>query len=68
MEVVSGLWNVLQPAVNSVQAALDEVDAEMTAHFGATARRHTAVNIDYQPHGFIAASNLQFAVESSLMI
>ncbi|MBN2715753.1 MAG: hypothetical protein JXX14_07850 [Deltaproteobacteria bacterium] len=62
VEVVSGLWNVLQPAVNSVQAALDEVDAELNAHFGATARRHTAANIDYQPHGFIAANNLQAAV------
>ena len=63
VEIVSGLWNILQPAVNSVQAALDAVDAEMSAHFSASARRHTAADIDYAPHGFIAANDVQSAVD-----
>lgn len=63
VEIVSGAWNILQPAVNTVQAALDEVDSEFNAHFTASGRRHTAANIDYQSHGFVSASNLQAAVD-----
>ncbi len=32
--VQTGLWSILQPASGTVQAALDEVDAELTDHFG----------------------------------
>jgi len=63
VEIVSGLWNILQPAVDTVQAALDEVDAELGDHFDATARRHAAADIDYTAHGFVAAGNLQAAVD-----
>lgn len=63
IEVISGLWNILQPAVNSVQAALDAVDVELTGHFSGSARRHGAANIDYTPRGFIAATDLQGAVD-----
>jgi hypothetical protein len=62
VEIVSGLWNILQPAVNTVQSALDEVDAELNDHFGATARRHGATDVDYAPHGFVAGDNLQAAL------
>lgn len=62
VEIVSGLWSILQPAVNSVQAALDAVDAELGAHFAGSARRHAAADIEYSPHGFIAATDVQSAV------
>lgn len=61
--VISGLWSILQPAVNTVQAALDAVDAELSGHFTGSARRHPAADIDYTPHGFIAATDLQSAVD-----
>ena len=35
--VQTGLWIILQPISDTVQASLDEVDAELTKHFGATA-------------------------------
>ena len=38
--VESGTWNTLQPLVETVQAALDETDAELTDHFTGAARRH----------------------------
>jgi hypothetical protein len=63
VEIVSGLWSVLQPAVNTVQSALDEVDAELDDHFGGSARRHPASDIDYSPHGFIASTDLQAAID-----
>jgi len=62
VEIISGIWNILKPAVNTVQSALDEVDAELNDHFGATARRHGAADIDYAPHGFVAGDNLQAAL------
>ncbi len=58
----TGLWNILQPVSNTAQAALDEVDAELTEHFGATGRRHAASAIDSTPRGFISATNLQAAL------
>ncbi|MFZ5787412.1 MAG: hypothetical protein ACOY3Y_13295 [Acidobacteriota bacterium] len=63
VEVVSGLWSILAPAVNTVQAALDEVDAELAGHFGGSARRHPASDIDYTPHGFVAADDVQTAID-----
>ena len=63
VEIASGLWNILQPAVNTVQSTLDEVDAELTDHFGGSARRHPAGDIDYTPHGFVAAANVQAAID-----
>ena len=62
VEIVSGLWSILQPAVNTVQSALDEVDAELADHFGGAARRHPASDIDFTPHGFVAAGDVQAAV------
>ncbi len=63
VEIVSGLWSILQPAVNTVQAALDEVDAELADHFGGAARRHPASHVDYTPHGFVASGNVQAALD-----
>lgn len=60
--IVSGAWNVLQPAVNTVQSALDEVDAELNDHFTGAARRHPAGDVDYTPHGFVAAATVQAAI------
>ena len=62
VEIVSGTWSILQPAVNTVQSTLDEVDAELDDHFGGTARRHPASDIDYAPHGFVASSDVQTAI------
>ncbi|PIE65592.1 MAG: hypothetical protein CSA24_02415 [Deltaproteobacteria bacterium] len=63
VEIVSGLWNILEPAVNTVQAALDELDAELNDHFTGAARRHPAGDIDYTPHGFVASATVQAALD-----
>ncbi len=60
--VESGTWNTLQPVVETVQAALDETDAELTDHFTGAARRHPATAIDFAPHAFIAAVTVQAAL------
>ena len=63
IEIVSALWSVIVPAVNTVQGALDAVDAVFAGHFDGSARRHGAGQIDYNPHGFIGSNNLQSAVD-----
>ena len=60
--VTTGTWNVLSPLAANVQASLDEVDAELRDHFTAAARRHAATAIDYAPHGFLAGTTVQAAV------
>jgi hypothetical protein len=61
--VTTGTWSILQPLAATVQAALDEADAELRDHFTAVARRHAATAIDYAPHGFVGAGNVQAAVD-----
>jgi len=63
VSVVTGTWSILAPLAATVQAALDETDAELRDHFTAVARRHAATAIDYVPHGFVAAGNVQAAVD-----
>jgi hypothetical protein len=63
VSVVTGTWSILQPLAATVQAALDEADAELRDHFTAVARRHAATAIDYAPHGFVGAGNVQAAVD-----
>lgn len=46
-----------------MQAAFDGTDAELRDHFTAAARRHAATAIDYAPHGFVGAGNVQAAVD-----
>ena len=60
--IISGAWNILQPAVETVQAALDETDAELDDHFTGAARRHPAGDVDYTPHGFVASATVQAAI------
>ncbi|OGR04457.1 MAG: hypothetical protein A2284_09450 [Deltaproteobacteria bacterium RIFOXYA12_FULL_61_11] len=60
--IVSELWNLL-PTLGTVQDALDAVDTELTNHFGGTARHHPAADLDYTPHGFIAADTVQTALD-----
>jgi hypothetical protein len=60
--VISGAWNILAPALETVQATFDDVDAKLREHFTAAARRHNAAAIDYAPHGFLAGANLQAAL------
>jgi hypothetical protein len=61
--VTTGTWSILQPLAATVQAALDETDAELRDHFTAVARRHAATAIDYTPHGYVGAGNVQAAVD-----
>lgn len=63
VSVVTGTWSILQPLAATVQAALDETDAELRDHFTAVARRHAATAIDYAPHGFVGSGNVQAAVD-----
>ncbi|MCP4680534.1 MAG: hypothetical protein GY854_34630, partial [Deltaproteobacteria bacterium] len=60
--IVSGLWNVLQPSVDTVQAAFDSADEVLDNHFGGTDDRHPAGDIDSTPHGFIEADNVDAAL------
>ena len=55
-------WNTLVPATPTAQAALDDIDAELTGHFAGTSHRHPAAAIDFTPHGFVAANTVQDAV------
>lgn len=55
-------WSTLAPVVGTVQATLDEVDAELTDHFSAADRRHTAADVDFSPHGPLTASTVQGAL------
>ena len=57
--IESGPWNTLQPLVETVQAALDVTDAELTQHFGGTGRRHPASAVDFSPHAFLTAVTVQ---------
>ena len=61
--VVAGLWKALTRAATSVQAALDAVDALFFGHFGATANRHAAQDVDYPPHGFLTAKTVRGALD-----
>jgi hypothetical protein len=61
--VVAGLWKAITKTATSVQAALDAVDALLFGHFGATANRHAAQDVDYPPHGFIASKNVKAALD-----
>ncbi len=63
VQVLSGLWTALSTAANTVQAALDSVDQLLAGHFAATAHRHKAQDVDYTPHGFVAASNVKGALD-----
>jgi hypothetical protein len=61
--VVAGLWKAITKTATSVQAALDAVDAVLFGHFGATANRHAAQDVDYPPHGFITSKNVKAALD-----
>lgn len=63
VEIESGAWDVLEPALETAQAAFDEVDAELNDHFTGAARRHPASDIDYAPHGFVEAEDVQAALD-----
>jgi hypothetical protein len=62
VQVDTDEWTTLQPSVRTVQAALDEVDAEVTAHVQGMQRRHGAADIDMSPHGFVDATNVEGAI------
>jgi hypothetical protein len=61
--VAAGLWKVIAKTVTTVQTALDAVDALLAGHFGASATRHGAQDVDYAPHGFLAGTTLKAALD-----
>ncbi len=61
--VVAGLWTAISKAAGTVQKAFDSIDALLGGHFGATANRHRAQDVDYAPHGFIASSTVKSALD-----
>ena len=63
VQIVSGLWSVLSPAVETVQSTLDSADAVLDAHFDGTANKHPAAHVNYTPHGFVGAGNVQAAID-----
>ncbi|MFH0901829.1 MAG: hypothetical protein V2A73_14460, partial [Pseudomonadota bacterium] len=63
VEVASSLWSAIAPTANTVQSALDSVDSTLAGHLGGTAHRHPASHVDYAPRGFVAASNVQAAID-----
>jgi len=62
VQIRSGLWRTLVPLLNTAQAALDEVDAELTAHFAGTARRHGAAHVDITRHRLLQGGTVESAV------
>lgn len=62
IEILSGTWSTLAPVANTAQAALDEVDAKLTAHVTGTGLRHRANQLDLPPRGFVAATNVEGAI------
>ncbi|ACY13472.1 hypothetical protein [Haliangium ochraceum] len=62
VSIVSGAWSTLAPAAETAQAALDAVDAELTAHVTGQARRHPARDIDIAARGFVEATDVEGAV------
>ncbi len=62
VQVRSGLWRTLVPLLNTAQAAFDEVDAEITAHFAGTARRHGAAHVDITRHRLLSGGTVESAV------
>lgn len=46
ISVFSGGFNTLAPVTDDVQSTLQEVDDELTDHFGAATRRHDAPDVD----------------------
>ncbi len=61
--VAGALWSAIGKAASTVQAALDSVDALLAGHFGGTASRHRAQDVDYPPHGFVTAGNVRGALD-----
>lgn len=61
--VAAGLWKAVTKAATTVQTALDAVDALFFGHFGATANRHTAQDVDYPPHGFLTSKTVRAALD-----
>ncbi len=63
ISIIAGLWKVIVPVAGTVQAALDAIDAWLAAHIGGAAgHRHTATDVDYPPHGFLASSTVGAAM------
>lgn len=63
VEVVSGAWSAIAPTVTTVQAAFDATDELLAGHFRGTAHKHTAAHVATTPHGFLAATNVQAALD-----
>lgn len=61
--VVAGLWNAISKTAGTAQTALDSVDALLATHFGGTANRHKAQDVDYPPHGFLGATTVRAALD-----
>ena len=64
--VVRGAWSTLQPLLGTVQSSLDEVDAELSAHFSGVGRRHPASDVDLAPHSFLSSNTVQAALHELL--
>jgi hypothetical protein len=63
VQIGSGLWTALAPAVETVQAALDSADALLAGHFAGASNKHSAAHINSTAHGFVAATNVQAALD-----
>ena len=61
--IAAGLWKAITKTATTVQAALDAVDTLLFGHFGATASRHAAQDVDYPPHGFITSKTVRAALD-----
>ncbi len=59
VEIVSGIWSIISPAANNVQAALDSVDELLADHFTGNTNKHAASHLTSTPYEFIEATNVQ---------
>ena len=61
--IAAGLWKAITKTATTVQGALDAVDGLFSGHFGATANRHAAQDVDYPPHGFLTSKTVKAALD-----
>lgn len=61
--VQSASWQALSPAEDTVQAALDEVDAVAAAHMSGSEYRHRSEHVTHTGTGFLLGNTVREALE-----
>jgi hypothetical protein len=62
IEIISNLWNIIDPSTDTVQGSLDAIDDLLSQHISGSGQRHAAGHINFSPAGFVTQNNVQGAV------